>query len=124
MASAYRPKRKIWFEGGGTWVYAFLYNNVTHDQKYLDVAERSLKLVERTRPSDRNEFWHKALNREGAALGSPDTEIYRDMFIAEGMTKFSRRHRRPPVLGRSTGNRERYFCRVIKRARRVRFAPA
>ena len=37
-----------------------------------------------------NEFWPKALTREGAALGSADTEIYSDMFIAEGMAEFSR----------------------------------
>ncbi len=82
--------KKTWFEGRGIWVYSFLYNNVERDQKYLDIAERSLKLVQRTRPADPDQFWPKALTREGAPIGPPDTEIYSDMFIAEGLAEFAR----------------------------------
>ncbi|MES2221081.1 MAG: hypothetical protein V4587_08960, partial [Acidobacteriota bacterium] len=27
-----------WFQGRGMWVYSFLYNNLAHEQKYLDFA--------------------------------------------------------------------------------------
>ncbi len=83
-------EKKTWFEGRGIWVYSFLYNHIAREQKYLDVAERSLRLVERTKPSDPNQFWPKALTREGAPIGPPDNEIYSDMFIAEGMAEFAR----------------------------------
>src|SRR5919112_943951 len=44
-------KKSSWFEGRGTWVYAFLYNNLARERKYLDVARRSIDLVMRTEPS-------------------------------------------------------------------------
>ena len=40
-----------WFEGRGSWVYAFLYNNIAREKKYLEVARRSLQLVLKSRPS-------------------------------------------------------------------------
>src|SRR5688500_3613383 len=39
-----------WFEGRGSWVYAFLYNNLTREQKYLDVARTSLEFVLKSKP--------------------------------------------------------------------------
>jgi mannose/cellobiose epimerase-like protein (N-acyl-D-glucosamine 2-epimerase family) len=82
--------KRAWFEGRGTWVYSFLYNNISKEQKYLDVASRSIKLIERSKPKDPDEFWPKALNRDGSPDGGPDTELYGDMFIAEGLAEFSR----------------------------------
>ena len=42
--------KRTWFEGRGTWVYSFLYNNLAREQKYLDVAEHSIKLLRRSTP--------------------------------------------------------------------------
>ena len=82
--------KRAWFEGRGTWVYSFLYNNISKEQKYLDVALRSIKLIQRSKPKDPDEFWPKALHRDGSPDGDPDTEVYGDMFIAEGLAEFSR----------------------------------
>src|SRR6476660_5010889 len=59
------------FEGRGTWVYSFLYNNFSKGQKYLVLAASSLKLVAKTKPEG-DEFWPRALNRDGAANGPAD----------------------------------------------------
>ncbi len=40
-----------WFEGRGIWVYSFLYNNLAREQKYLNVARRSLEFILRIRPA-------------------------------------------------------------------------
>lgn len=84
------PAKRAWFEGRGTWAFSFLYNNIAKEQKYLEIAERSVRLIERSRPKGANEFWPKAILRDGAPDGPPDTEVYGDMFIAEGLAEFSR----------------------------------
>ena len=46
--------------------------------------------IERSLPEDPNEFWPKVMKRDGSAAGAPDTELYGDMFIAEGLAEFSK----------------------------------
>ena len=79
-----------WFEGRGTWVYAFLYNNLAKEQKYLDIARKSIEFVLKSRPEGENELWPKELTRDGKPLTSADGEIYGDLFIAEGRAEFSK----------------------------------
>ena len=78
-----------WYEGRGIWVYSFLYNNLAREQKYADVARRSIEFIMRIRPSG-EELWPKELTREGKALTSADGEIYGDLFIAEGLAEYSK----------------------------------
>lgn len=84
------PGKTAWYEGRGTWVFAFLYNNFGRQQKYLDIAAGSLKLIEKSRPKGADEFWPKAIERDGRPSGPADTEVYSDLFIAEGMAEFSK----------------------------------
>ena len=84
------PTKSAWFEGRGTWVFSFLYNNLAKEQKYLDIAAGSVRLIEKSKPKDPDEFWPKSINRDGSPDGGPDTEVYGDMFIAEGLAEFSR----------------------------------
>ncbi len=79
-----------WFEGRGSWVYAFLYNNLARERKYLDVARKSLEFVLKSKPKNENELWAKVLTRDGKPITSADGEIYGDLFIAEGLAEFSK----------------------------------
>ena len=79
-----------WFEGRGSWVYAFLYNNLAREQKYLNTARKSLEFVLKSKPRDEDELWPKILARDGKPLSPPDGEIYGDLFIAEGLAEFSK----------------------------------
>ncbi len=81
--------KSSWFEGRGTWVYSFLYNNLAREQKYLDVARRSVDFTLRSKPSQ-NELWPKELTREGKPLTTAEGEIYGDLFIAEGLAQYSK----------------------------------
>ena len=85
----FNQNKLSWFEGRGIWVYSFLYNNLVREEKYLDVARRSLEFILGIRPSG-DELWPKELTREGKALTSADGEIYGDLFIAEGMAEYSK----------------------------------
>ncbi len=84
------PEKSAWYEGRGAWVFSFLYNHFGRERKYLDIAAGSLKLIERCRPKGADEFWPKAIRRDGTPGGPPDTEVYGDLFIAEGMAEFSK----------------------------------
>ena len=88
--------KSSWFEGRGTWVYAFLYNNLAREQKYLDVATKSIEFVLRSRPQGEDELWPKELTRDGKPVTQADGEIYGDLFIAEGLAE----------LSKATGNKQ------------------
>ena len=78
-----------WFEGRGIWVYSFLYNNLSREERYLDVARRSIEFTLKTKPPA-GELWPKELTREGKQLTSAEGEIYGDLFIAEGLAEYSK----------------------------------
>lgn len=81
--------KSSWFEGRGTWVYSFLYNNLAGEKKYLEVARRSIEFTLKSKPPQ-GELWPKELTREGKQLTSADGEIYGDLFIAEGLAEYSK----------------------------------
>lgn len=81
-------RKSSWFEGRGIWVYAFLYNNLAKEEKYLAVARKSLELILKARPADDESLWPKELSREGKPLASAEGEIYGDLFIVEGLAEF------------------------------------
>lgn len=82
-------RKATWFEGRGTWVYAFLYSQFGRHERYLEVARRSLDLVLRVRPA-RGGLWPKELTREGAPYGPPETAVYGALFVAEGAAEYAR----------------------------------
>jgi len=82
--------KSSWFEGRGVWVYAFLYNNLAKEEKYLDVARKSLEFILKIRPVDDEGLWPKEMSREGEPLASAEGEIYGDLFIAEGLAEYSK----------------------------------
>ena len=77
-----------WFEGRGIWVYSFLYRHLAREPKYLGVARRSLEFILKSEPAD-DVLWVKQFTRTGEPLTAPDTEIYGDLFIAEGLTAYA-----------------------------------
>ncbi|HTG91871.1 MAG TPA: AGE family epimerase/isomerase [Pyrinomonadaceae bacterium] len=89
MGARSNENKNSWFEGRGTWVYSFLYNNLAREQKYLDVARRSVQFTLKSKPQQA-ELWPKELTREGKPLTSADGEIYGDLFIAEGLAEYSK----------------------------------
>jgi mannose/cellobiose epimerase-like protein (N-acyl-D-glucosamine 2-epimerase family) len=82
-------EKRVWYEGRGTWVYSFLYNHLAREQKYLDIAAASVRLLARSKPQHPDEFRPKTLHRDGSPAGPPDTEVYSDLFVAEGLAEFA-----------------------------------
>ncbi len=80
--------KTTWYEGRGIWVYSFLYSRLAKEQKHLEVARRSVDFILRARSSG-EKAWPKTFTREGKALTGPDTAIYGDLFVAEGLAEYS-----------------------------------
>ena len=80
--------KRTWFEGRGIWVYSFLYRNFGREEKYLDVANKSLKFILKSKPHG-DELWPQQISREGNALTPPSKRIYGDVFVAEGLCEYA-----------------------------------
>lgn len=82
--------RMTWFEGRGIWVYSHLYRVHAPDQRYLDIADRAVRLLDRSRPSPGPGGRPRLLSSDGSPAGPPDHEVYSDLFVAEGLAAFGR----------------------------------
>lgn len=83
--------KSSWFEGRGTWVYAFLYNNLAREKKYLEVARRSVEFTLKIKPSGADALWEREITRDGSkTVLAANGEIYGDLFIAEGFAEYSK----------------------------------
>lgn len=76
-------RKSTWFEGRGTWVYAYLYTHFGRDPRHLDTARRSFELVRRVRPAP-GAPWPRELTREGRPTGQTEAAVYGALFVAEG----------------------------------------
>jgi mannose/cellobiose epimerase-like protein (N-acyl-D-glucosamine 2-epimerase family) len=83
-------EKRTWYEGRGIWVFAYLFNNFGREQKYLDIAAASIELLKRSKPDDPDELRPKILRRDGTPASPADSEIYGDMFVAEGLAEFAK----------------------------------
>ncbi|HEV2325820.1 MAG TPA: AGE family epimerase/isomerase [Terracidiphilus sp.] len=76
------------FEGRGVWVYSTLYLHFGKDQRYLDVARRSVELLGKSQPAG-DVFWCTKLQRDGTPASPPGKVIPTDVGIAEGYAAFA-----------------------------------
>ncbi|MGD0128376.1 MAG: AGE family epimerase/isomerase [Terriglobia bacterium] len=83
-------RKETWFEGRGIWVYSFLYRNFGKHPEHLEVANKSLQFILKSKPQDTDALWPERFSREGEPLTPPATSIYGDLFIAEGLAEYSR----------------------------------
>ncbi len=83
-------KKEAWFMGRGIWVYSFLYNDFGRNEKYRDVAGKSVEFLMKLKPPGRDTLWPSVFSREGKALTLPAKTIFGDLFIAEGFAEYSK----------------------------------
>ncbi len=83
-------RKTTWFEGRGIWVYSFLYRNFGRQEKYLEVARKSLQFILRVKPQEPDTLWPESFTRDGRPLTPQATAIYGDLFVAEGLAEYAR----------------------------------
>lgn len=81
--------KTAWYEGRGIWVYSFLYNNIKKDPKYLEIARKSVEFILKNGPKGDN-FWPSTYSREGKPISDPPDNFYGDLFIANGLSEYSK----------------------------------
>ncbi len=81
--------KTAWYEGRGIWVYSFLYNNIKKDPKYLEVARKSVEFILKNEPKG-DSFWPSSFSREGEPISDPPDSFYGDLFIANGLSEYSK----------------------------------
>lgn len=80
--------KRAWFDGRGIWVYSYLYNNFKKDPAYLKIAESTIALVMKCKPSA-GRFWPWSYTRTGTDLKEVEQDIYGSLFIAEGLSEYA-----------------------------------
>ncbi len=80
--------KRCWYEGRGIWTYSLLYSKLAKEQKYLDVAEKSVKFIMKHKPEGDN-LWPENYAKDGTPKGGPDTRLYGDLFVALGLQEFA-----------------------------------
>ncbi len=82
-------EKRAGYEGRGVWVYSHLYAGLAREQHYLDVAERSVRLLMNHRP-DPPGLWPSRFTKEGEAAAPPSSSVNSDLYIADGFQAFAR----------------------------------
>ena len=88
------------YEGRGIWVYSHLYRALAPEEKYLEVARKSVEFLMRTKP-DGGALWPNQFTRTGEPLEDEGMfiagkryksggEVYDDLFIANGFAEYAR----------------------------------
>jgi len=92
--------KNTWYCGRGIWAYSFLYNNLDRKQRYLDIAEKSVRFILRHAPEG-DLLWAPEFTKEGEPIvlegqfiGGKyypvSAEVSGDLFIANALAEFSR----------------------------------
>jgi len=98
--SLHNTIKNTWYCGRGIWVYSYLYNNLDKNQKYLDIAEKSVKFVLKHEPQGDN-LWSPEFTKEGEPIAIEgqfiggkyypvNQEVSGDLFIANGLAEFAK----------------------------------
>lgn len=82
--------KRAWFDGRGIWIYSTLYNAFGKDPAHLEIAQKTAGFVLKNRPSGEMAFWPWSYTRLGTDLHEEQSDIYGNLFIAEGLAELSK----------------------------------
>ncbi len=91
--SVQNDQKDIWYQGRGIWVYAFLYNYLDKNPKWLAIAKKSRDFMIRNMYKGDGTFL-SSVNRQGKPMESmgqgSDRDIYGSMFAAAGLVQYAK----------------------------------
>ena len=77
------------FMGRGIWCYSYLYNNISKEDKFLEIASKALGFMIKHRPTG-DSYWPGGFTKDGAVIDSSPGSYAGDCYLAEGFAEFSR----------------------------------
>ncbi len=107
------------FEGRGIWVYSTLYMRFGREERYLDVARRSVELLRKSLPPD-DALWCTQLERDGTPASPAGSVIATDVGIAEGFAAFAQATGQQEYLDRA----KQLLCKCIRAYEQPDYYPA
>jgi N-acylglucosamine 2-epimerase len=78
----------IWYQGRGIWVYAFLYNQLDKNQRWLDMAAKTRDFIVRHMYAGKG-TWLEKVRSDGTLLAAVSTNVYGWLFTAGGLAQLS-----------------------------------
>jgi mannose/cellobiose epimerase-like protein (N-acyl-D-glucosamine 2-epimerase family) len=81
-------RKRAWYEGRGTWTFAYLYNNIDPDPRHLEACRRSIEFTMKNYPEG-DQFFPANFSREGEP-GPREVNLYGDIFIANGFAEYAK----------------------------------
>ena len=80
--------KTTWYEGRGIWVYSFLHRTLAQDDRYLEIARKSVEFILPHRPQ--SGLWPGSFTKEGAPKTDRLADIYGGLFVANGLAEYGR----------------------------------
>jgi N-acylglucosamine 2-epimerase len=84
----YDTDKFIWLQSRQIWMFASLYNNIEKKEKWLEIAERGIRFLEK-HGRDNKGNWYFSLSRDGSPLVAP-YNIFSDCFAAMAFAQMAR----------------------------------
>jgi mannose/cellobiose epimerase-like protein (N-acyl-D-glucosamine 2-epimerase family) len=88
MGTHISTDKTTWYEGRGIWVYSFLYRTLAREERYLEVARKSVELILPHRPE--KGLWPASYTREGVPKKDRAGDLYGGLFVANGLAEYAR----------------------------------
>lgn len=77
----------IWYQGRGIWVYAFLYNELAKERRWLDLARAGRDFMVRHMHAGGGR-WYEKVDRDGRLIEGVGTTVYGWLFAAAGLVEY------------------------------------
>ncbi len=81
--------KRTWYIGRGIWTYSFLYNKIDANSDHMVAARKAVEFILKHIPEN-DTLLPYLFTREGKVLQGTDNVIYGDLFIANGLSEYSK----------------------------------
>jgi len=78
-------KKAMYHQGRGVWMFSYLYNNITHDNRHLEAAIKGRDFLKKYALTPDNR-WISFVSRKGEPLSKP-LDHYGDIYMLQGLTE-------------------------------------
>ena len=78
--------KRMYYQGRGIWVFAYLYNHFGKEERFLEVARKGKDFIFK-HCRDENGYWLSEVTREGKPL-RPSENIYGDIYVAMALGEY------------------------------------
>ena len=79
----------IWYQGRGVWIYSFLYNELSHDRRWLEIARQGRDFLVKHMYAGGGK-WYEKVHSDGTLIEGLGENVYGWLFAAAGLAEYYR----------------------------------